>query len=133
MKNITKIHIGVDISKLYLDVYVYQTDRKVRLKNTSDGINELKKLFPQETVEQIVCEATGGYENSLAHMCLEAGYTVWVVEPGRIRSFAKASGIKAKNDIIDAKIIAMFSATIKRNYKSISVTSQQLQYRSVQQ
>jgi transposase len=57
-------------------------------------------------------EATGGYEESLAQSLLEAGLPVAVVNPKRIRNFAKAIGQTAKTDKIDARVIAQYGARL---------------------
>lgn len=126
MKNITKKHIGVDVSKAHLDVCVHSTGKKMRLTNNIEGVQKFQKAFPKECVKQVVCEASGGYENTFVHMCSGEGYNTWVVEPRRIKGFAKATGKKAKNDQIDAKTIALFSASIERDYEQTPITPEQL-------
>lgn len=131
MKNVAKMHVGVDVSKTHLDVCVHSTGKKARLANNIEGIKKLQEMFPKESVEQIVCEASGGYENTFVNQCASDGYSVWIVEPRRIKGFAKAMGIKAKNDQIDAKIIALFSASIKRNYEQTPITPEQLHLKEI--
>ena len=125
------MHIGVDVSKSHLDLCVHSTGQKMRLANNSEGFNKLQKLFPEDKVKQIVCEASGGYENTFVHACNQNGYKVWIVEPKRIKGFAKAIGRKAKNDKIDSETIALFSASIKRNYEQTPITPEQLHLKEI--
>ena len=61
----------------------------------------------------VLIEATGGYETNLAMGLQQAGLVVSVVNPARIRNFAKAAGILAKTDNIDAKAISFFASVLK--------------------
>lgn len=56
-----------------------------------------------------VLEATGGYEKKFVHFLLSRAIAVSVVNPKRVRDFAKALGILAKNDKIDARVIRQFA------------------------
>jgi transposase len=56
-------------------------------------------------------EASGGYERDWAKALREAGLEVLVIDPKRVRSFAKSAGRLAKNDPIDAEMIAWFTET----------------------
>jgi transposase len=57
----------------------------------------------------VVMEATGGYERTWAAAALDAGHTVAIANPKRVRDFAKANGQLAKTDALDAKVIAAFA------------------------
>ncbi len=56
-------------------------------------------------------EASGGYEKSWARLLRGAGLEVVIVDPKRVRHFAKSAGRLAKNDPIDARMIAWFGET----------------------
>jgi transposase len=56
-------------------------------------------------------EASGGYERDWANELREAGLLVRIVDPKRMRNFARSAGRLAKNDAIDAEIIAWFVET----------------------
>jgi transposase len=56
-------------------------------------------------------EASGGYEQDWAKALRQAGLEVLVIDPKRVRSFAKSAGRLAKNDPIDAEMIAWFAET----------------------
>jgi len=105
--------IGVDISKRSFDVYVLETNKAFQMQNSSEGITRCAKLCHEILPELIVMEATGGYEMLLASHLQAEGFPVAIVNPRRIRDFAKALGQMAKTDKIDAKIIAKFAATLE--------------------
>ena len=81
--------------------------------NDEAGIAAIVKWLKGRPVERIVLEATGGYETALATALAVAGLPVVVVNPKRVRDFAKASGILAKTDKIDAQVLARFGELIK--------------------
>lgn len=110
MENLTKIYVGVDISKNQLDAYLHPIAKAVSFANSGDGIKKMAKYLSAYTVEQIVCESTGGYEDLMLNMLRNVGHKVWQVEPNRIKSFIRSKGKKVKTDAIDAYMIALFAA-----------------------
>ena len=105
--------IGIDISKNSFNVH-YLTDSSDHHTDYTDrNIRETVGRFVSAEPDLIVMEATGGYETPLAAELFAAGLPVSVVNPKRIRDFAKAIGQTAKNDRIDARIIAQFGATLQ--------------------
>ncbi len=109
MKNITKTFVGVDVSKKHLDICFYPSNKRVRIENTKNGLNILLGQLKDYDVVKITLEASGGYER-LAIFTLCKKYKVYLVNPKRIRDFRFARGKAAKTDIIDALLIARFSA-----------------------
>ena len=116
MNNVTKNFVGVDVSKNWLDVHIHPMGKSVRIDNTSDGIEQLLKIFTHNNITKIVCESSGGYENTLISVCSKAGYHVWRVDPKRIKAFIASEGVKAKTDKIDAKMIALFASQKEASY-----------------
>lgn len=116
MHIITKNYVGVDVAKNWLDVYIHPEGKFMKVDNTQEGINKLLRIFSQNNVAQIVCESSGGYENLLIKLCLDAGYQVWRVDPKRVKAFIASEGIKAKTDKIDAKMIAIFASQKELSY-----------------
>jgi transposase len=114
--NTKEIYIGIDVSKDTLDVAISSpvTQQKGwRVTNDQQGIDSLSnQLIPLSPV-LIVLEATGGYEAAVAASLAAASLPVTVVNPRHIRDFAKASGILAKTDVIDARIIALFAERMR--------------------
>ena len=105
MNRTKKIYCGVDVSKHYLDAYF--EGRTMRFENTAKGA---KALMKQAGDVHYVFESTGGYERLAAWLLLAAGRTVSVVNPGRVREYAKSMGQLAKTDRIDAQIITEYAA-----------------------
>ena len=79
--------------------------------STPEGQAELVAWVRANRVDRAVMEASGGYERSWAEALRAAGVAVRIVDPKRIRHFAKAAGRLAKNDPIDAETIARFAET----------------------
>ena len=110
-------HVGSDVSKAWLDVYLHPLGQRRRFANTAAGIAELVAWL-RELPVAIACigmEASGGYERDAARGLTEAGFAVCVLDPMRVRRFAQASAVRAKNDAIDARLIAAFIATFRTN------------------
>ena len=104
----TLSYLGVDVCKAHLDVATAQ--RRRRFANTPSGIAALLKTLPPQT--QVVLEATGGYERALVAACHQAGLAVSVLNPARVRAFARASGQLAKTDTIDAAVLYQFGCAL---------------------
>lgn len=111
--NANPIFVGIDISKAYLDVATRPNAKGWRVAHTEVGreqvVAELKALQP----ELIVLEATGGLELPLAAALAAAGLKLAVVNPRQVRNFAKALGILAKTDALDAQVLAHFADTVR--------------------
>jgi transposase len=104
---------GIDVGKEKLDVGL-SGEKKVRVwGNDEAGRVELSDWLVAQAVTLVVVEASGGYEAALLSELEERGQAVALVNPTRVRAFAKAEGILAKTDKIDAGVIARFGATMK--------------------
>ena len=90
--------IGIDISKHSFDVFVLEKNKELVLTNDSEGIFKCVELCQKIQPELVVMEATGGYEALLASTLQAEGFPVAVVNPRRIRDFARAVGQIAKTD-----------------------------------
>jgi transposase len=107
--------IGIDVAKDSLDIAyssVSGAQRRLVENSPAGHVSLLEKLPPQATV-RVVVEATGGYERALVTALIEAGYRVAVVNPRQVRDFAKALGILAKTDRIDALVLARFGEQVQ--------------------
>jgi transposase len=102
--------IGIDVSKAKLDVYVLNEKRDIQFENSATGVKECINLCSKIKPELIVMEATGGYEYLTAAKLSAEGLPIAVVNPRRIRDFARAIGMTAKTDKIDAKVIALYAS-----------------------
>lgn len=101
--------IGIDVAKKHFDLHVLSTEQDLRLDNDEKGIAKCVTLCQKVQPEMIVLEATGGYEIPLAARLQADGFAVAVVNPRRIRDFARAMGQMAKTDKLDARIIAKYA------------------------
>lgn len=125
MITVSKNYVGVDISKNHLDIHILPNMDEYRIKNNTSGLNRfLDILRSYEQVDQIVCEATGGYEHLMVKTLKRAGYNVWLADPRRIRLFIGSEGIKAKTDRIDAKLIARFAQQKKCPHNKPALTDE---------
>jgi transposase len=124
MVTVTRVDIGVDVSKKFLDVHFHPIKKAMRINNDTDGLNELLKHLSQYSVKQVVCEATGGYEKPMQKALMKKGLNVWIVNPRRIKAFIVSEDIKAKTDKLDAKMIALFASQKHSAYKPIQHTDE---------
>lgn len=99
--------VGLDVSKGWLDCHVLPTGEAWRVSNDAAGLAVLIERLRALGVSCGVLEASGGYEKAAVAALGTAGLSVRVVDPKRVRYFAKALGL-AKNDRIDALVIARF-------------------------
>lgn len=106
--------IGVDISKSKLDVYRPDTKAFIQLNNSEEDTQKFsKKLKRKRQRTIVVMEATGGYEKMLLHQLEQFGIEAAVVNPRRVRDFAKGIGIDAKTDPIDAAVISRYGEVVQ--------------------
>ncbi len=106
--------VGVDVSKAKLDVYRPDTKVFSQLNNTEEDIkNFVKSLKRKRQRTIVVMEATGGYEKMLLHQLQQFKLEAAVVNPRRVRDFAKGIGIDAKTDPIDAAVISRYGQVVQ--------------------
>ena len=91
--------IGVDVSKAKLDIAL--PTESLTIENNAKAIQQLVDRIKPDSVF-VVMEATGGYENMLVRVLHNHGIALAVVNPRRVRDFAKGIGMDAKTDPIDA-------------------------------
>lgn len=112
MMKTQKTYIGIDLSKERLDLAALAPQTKEwSLPNDAGGCARLipqLRAWPTEVV--VVCEASGGYERGLIAALQKAGLAVALLNPRRVRDYARACGLLAKTDRIDARVIARYGA-----------------------
>jgi transposase len=108
----TKSVIGIDVGKEKLDVGVVDEKRGRVWANDEPGRTELSGWIVEQKASLVVVEASGGYEAAIVSELVSRGQAVALVNPTRVRAFARAEGILAKTDKIDAQVIARFGATM---------------------
>jgi transposase len=107
------LFIGIDVSKRRLDGAGSPGTLTFQQANDPDGIAAIVALLKPLRPALIVLEATGGYELPVAAALAAAGLSVALVNPRQARDFAKATGRLAKNDTIDAAVLAHFAEAIR--------------------
>ena len=105
-----KCNVGIDVSKDWLDVHVLPADERLRVPNTCAGIRQLKRWLMRFELALVVVEATGKWHRHVQRSLVASTIPVAVVDPYRVRMFAKAQGILAKTDRLDARVLALFAA-----------------------
>jgi transposase len=105
------LYVGLDVAKLSLELHL--AGKSHALSNDAKGHARLLKLLKPHLHAQVICEATGGYEQPVVRALLAAGVPVSVMEAGRVRYFARAQGQRAKTDPIDAAVLAEYGRTFK--------------------
>ena len=107
--------IGIDVGKRGLDVNRSGEAEVPDFANDKKGRQKLVKWGKGKGEVRVVLEATGGYEQPVVRALWDAGIAVSVVNPMRVREFAKSQGILAKTDKIDARLIAQFGQVSQPN------------------
>ena len=123
----TSSYVGIDVSKERLDVAVLGEECEWQVDNTQAGIAKLVQRMQELQPELIVVEATGGYQRAVVEALFQAGLPVAVVNPARVRQFARACGLLAKTDKLDARVLAEFGQRVQpRRYEGKSEAEKQL-------
>ena len=117
--------IGLDVSKDTLEVTVRPTEERKTFANQEDGLSLMIDFVKPFSPRLIVLEATGGLEKAAVCACAVAGLPVVVVNPRQVRDFAKAKGILAKTDKIDAGVIAQFAEAIRPEVRPLKTEEAQ--------
>lgn len=104
---------GIDVGQEWLDVHLLPASVSSRFRNTADGVRQLKRLVKSHSIELAVIEPTGRWHRLVQRSLHAEGIAVAEVNPYRVRNYARAEGILAKNDRLDAKVLAMFGNAMK--------------------
>ncbi len=112
-KTIQNINIGVDIGKAQLDIYIRPINEFFSVSNDDKGIKQAIKNIKKYQPERIVIEATGRLETPFVLACAQAKLPIVRANPVHIKRFAGSIGQRAKNDRLDAELIAHFAEAIK--------------------
>jgi transposase len=104
--------VGIDTSKDVLDAHARPAGLHQRFDNTPEGIDQLIAWLQTFAPERIILESTGPYHKAALGALLAAGLPAVVVNARQVRDFAKGIGQLAKNDRIDAGILAHFGEVV---------------------
>ncbi len=106
--------VGIDVAKDKVDGCIRKLSLRQTFPSTQQGHRKLIAWLRKHEVTKAVMEASGGYERDWARALRDADIDVRIVDPKRVRAFALSAGRLAKNDMIDAEMIAWFAATFSQ-------------------
>ena len=109
----TDVAVGIDVAKARLDVAVEPTGATWTVPRSRGGLRRLQGQLQALRPSRIVLEASGGYERAVVVALSAAGLPVVRVNPRQTRDFARAHGVLAKTDRIDAGVLARFAAEVR--------------------
>jgi len=101
-------YCGIDVAKERLDVQVLPHRQRLSVDNNATGWSELVARLHALPIAAVGIEPSGGYERGIIRTLLAAGLSVRRINPSKLRQFARARGILAKNDRLDAQLIAEY-------------------------
>jgi transposase len=104
---------GIDIGKAKLDVVLYGGSDRLQVANTAEGHEELFAWLGRHRVKRVGLEASGGYEQPVVRRLRQGGFVVVVFQPAQVRAYGRFHLKLAKNDRIDAALIADCTAATK--------------------
>ena len=110
----TTICAGIDISKRKLDVAIDGSSERLQVENTAEGHKALLEWLQRHKVKRVGIEASGGYELPVVIELRRKRFVVVVFQPARVRAYAKFHSQPAKNDKLDATLIAACTAAVKK-------------------
>lgn len=108
-----RVFVGIDVAKARLDVHLYPAGEALSVPNDKAGMRALTKHLRKRDAA-VALEASGGYEKAVARYLVKAGFSVYVLDPAQVRSFARGLRRHAKTDPLDAAMIARcLAATVE--------------------
>ena len=105
---------GIDTGKRKLDVAIDGSSLQLQVENTAEGHNVLLEWLRRHKVKRIGIEASGGYELPVVIELRRKRFVVVVFQPAQVRAYAKFHSQLAKNDKLDAALIAACTAAVKK-------------------
>ena len=114
MSKRTTICAGIDTGKRKLDVALERRAAPWEVHNDAAGHQALADWLRRHRVKRVGIEASGGYEREVVAELRRQGFVVVVFQPGQVRAYGKFHLRRAKNDKIDAALIAMCTADVEK-------------------
>jgi transposase len=105
--------VGIDVSKASLDVAFGLETPVQRFPNEPKGHRDLARVLAARSPTRIVLEASGGYERSALRYLHARSLPAIRVNPRQVRDFARATGVLAKTDAIDARVLVRFGSAVE--------------------
>ena len=103
---------GIDTSKAKLDIAVTGGGERWQVDNSSVGWRRLAAELAKADITRVGIEASGGYESGVVGFLREKGFTLLVLQPIQVKAYARVHLRRAKNDKLDAALIAACTAAI---------------------
>jgi transposase len=103
---------GIDTSKAKLDIAVHGRTERWQVTNALSGWRGLAANLAKAGVTRVGIEATGGYERGVVEHLRATGFTVLVLQPIQVKAFGRVHLRRAKNDALDAMLIAACAAAL---------------------
>jgi transposase len=123
-----EVFVGIDVSKDTLEVAIWPQEERMSFAQTDDGLSLMADFIQPFSPCLVVLEATGGLERAAVATLAARSFPVVVVNPRQVRDFAKATGILAKTDKLDALGIAKFAQAIRPELRPLkTMEAQQLE------
>lgn len=105
------VYLGLDVAKATLAGHL--AGERFSLQNQpSDHAALCARIVAYGQPVQVICEATGGYEQPVVTALRSAGHGVSVLHPTRARHLARGLGYLAKNDPLDAEVLAKIGSLL---------------------
>jgi len=120
-----QVLVGIDVSGDLLAVHVLPDETFFETGTDPKALHALADRLASMNPAKIVLEATGGIERSLVAEFLQCNLPVVVVNPRQVRDFARATGLLAKTDRLDARILARFAESVKPDIRKLPDAEQQ--------
>jgi transposase len=105
---------GIDTGKSRLDVALDGSPERLQVENASEGHKALLDWLRHHRVKRIGIEASGGYEQAVVAELRRKRFVVVVFQPAQVRAYARFQLQRAKNDRIDAALIAACTAAVRK-------------------
>jgi transposase len=112
-------YVGIDVAKDTLEVCVGEGVARWTVANDLVGIRKLEARLKEINPAAVALEATGGREMLCVSVLYAAGLPVVVLNPRQVRDFARAAGVLAKTDAIDARVLALFADRMRPERRSL--------------
>lgn len=106
---------GIDIGKAFLDLAAVPSGQHCRVSNDEAGWSSAMAWLAAAGVQRVGVEASGGYERGVVKALRQQGVVVILHQPVEVRLFARLNRQRAKNDRLDAQLIAAFTARQERS------------------
>jgi transposase len=114
MKKHSMVSAGIDTGKRKLDAALDGRPDRLQVPNTVEGHRDLSAWLRQHRVKRVGIEASGGYEQAVVCRLRRDGFVVVVFQPMQVRAYARFHLQRAKNDKVDAALIAACTAAAKK-------------------